>query len=72
MLATVQGTPTTLKDAMMRSDLIEIDAEVSRLAQSKSGHPSTGSAGSTHKATQESSYHGSPYSVSLHTGYLLH
>lgn len=27
---------------MMRGDLIEIDAEVSRLGQSKSGHPSTG------------------------------
>jgi len=26
---------------MMRGDLIEIDAEVSRLGQSKSGHPLT-------------------------------
>jgi len=31
------------KEAMMRDALIEISAEVSRLAQSKSSHPSTGS-----------------------------
>jgi hypothetical protein len=36
MVATTQGTPTTLKDAMMRSDWAEV---LSRLAQSKSVHP---------------------------------
>ena len=34
LVATTQGTPTTLKDAMMHGDLIEKDVELSRLVQS--------------------------------------
>jgi putative endonuclease len=39
----IKGWSRKKKDVMIRGALIEIGAEVSRLAQSKSGHPSTGS-----------------------------